>query len=77
MPRSVPIRDDVSDVLHLDGRSTLDLPYAKRRALPAGLPLGGTVGALLLGIYDDAGVFSTPAGWHGGSPTRWCGTCRS
>ena len=39
--QSVPIRYYVFDVLHLDGRSTVDLPYARRRELLAGLDLTG------------------------------------
>jgi bifunctional non-homologous end joining protein LigD len=39
----VPIRYYVFDVLHLDGDSTLDLPYRRRRQLLAGLGLTGDV----------------------------------
>ena len=37
----VPVVYLLFDVLHLDGRSTLDLPYAQRRELLDGLALGG------------------------------------
>jgi bifunctional non-homologous end joining protein LigD len=39
--RAVPIRYYVFDVLHLDGDSTVDLPYARRRELLTGLGLAG------------------------------------
>jgi bifunctional non-homologous end joining protein LigD len=38
---SVPLTYHVFDLLGLDGRSTLALPYAERRALLTGLDLGG------------------------------------
>ncbi len=37
----VPVVYLVFDVLHLDGRSTVDLPYARRRELLEGLALSG------------------------------------
>jgi bifunctional non-homologous end joining protein LigD len=40
---AVPVGYYVFDLLRLDGTSTLDLPYARRRELLAGLPLAGTV----------------------------------
>jgi bifunctional non-homologous end joining protein LigD len=39
--RSVPVRYYVFDLLNLDGESTLDLPYARRRELLTGLGLTG------------------------------------
>lgn len=41
LANSVPVTYLVFDVLHLDGRSCLDLPYAERRELLAGLELRG------------------------------------
>jgi bifunctional non-homologous end joining protein LigD len=38
---TVPVTYLIFDVLHLDGRSTLGLPYTERRALLEGLGLGG------------------------------------
>jgi bifunctional non-homologous end joining protein LigD len=40
---TVPVGYYVFDLLHLDGESTLHLPYRQRRDLLAGLPLAGTV----------------------------------
>jgi bifunctional non-homologous end joining protein LigD len=40
---AVPVAYHVFDVLHLDGEATLDLPYARRRELLAGLGLTGDV----------------------------------
>ncbi|MBH5338157.1 non-homologous end-joining DNA ligase [Streptomyces pactum] len=39
--RTWPVTLMVFDVLHLDGRPTLDLPYTERRRLLEALPLGG------------------------------------
>jgi len=41
LANSVPVTYLVFDVLHLDGRSCVDLPYSERRALLAGLELRG------------------------------------
>ncbi|OLF06373.1 DNA ligase D [Actinophytocola xinjiangensis] len=41
LANSVPVTYLVFDVLHLDGRSCLDLPYAQRRELLEGLELRG------------------------------------
>jgi bifunctional non-homologous end joining protein LigD len=41
LSRQTPVSYLVFDVLHLDGRSTLELPYAQRRALLENLGLGG------------------------------------
>jgi bifunctional non-homologous end joining protein LigD len=38
---AVPVAYYVFDVLHLDGRSTMDLPYLRRRELLGGLPVQG------------------------------------
>ncbi|MBO9556366.1 non-homologous end-joining DNA ligase [Cellulomonas sp.] len=42
LARTVPVVYLVFDVLHLDGRPTVDLPYDERRALLDGLGLAGT-----------------------------------
>ncbi|TDV50943.1 DNA ligase D [Actinophytocola oryzae] len=41
LANSVPVTYLVFDVLHLDGRSCVDLPYTERRALLEGLELNG------------------------------------
>jgi bifunctional non-homologous end joining protein LigD len=41
LANSVPVTYLIFDVLHLDGRSCLDLPYSERRALLEGLNLNG------------------------------------
>jgi bifunctional non-homologous end joining protein LigD len=41
LANSVPVTYLIFDVLHLDGRSCMDLPYSERRALLEGLELGG------------------------------------
>jgi bifunctional non-homologous end joining protein LigD len=40
---AVPVLYQVFDVLHLDGKSTLDLPYVQRRELLQGLGLAGDI----------------------------------
>jgi bifunctional non-homologous end joining protein LigD len=52
---SVPVMYFVFDVLHLDGDSTLSLPYRERRALLDGLGLSGP-------------SWRTPPAWFGGGP---------
>jgi bifunctional non-homologous end joining protein LigD len=52
---SVPVTYFVFDVLHLDGRSTLSLPYRERRALLDELGLAGP-------------AWRTPPAWFGGGP---------
>jgi bifunctional non-homologous end joining protein LigD len=49
---SAPVTYYVFDVLHLDGRSTTELPYAERRALLEGLGLSGP-------------SWQTPPAWFG------------
>jgi len=41
LARKIPVSYLAFDVLHLDGRSTLDLPYSKRRSLLESLGLAG------------------------------------
>ncbi len=50
---SVPVTYLVFDLLHLDGRSTLSVPYRERRALLEGLDLSGP-------------SWQTPPAWFGG-----------
>ena len=50
---STPVTYLVFDVLHLDGRSTLSMPYAQRRALLDGMGLSGP-------------TWQTPPAWFGG-----------
>ncbi len=52
---SVPVTYLVFDVLHLDGRSTLSMPYRERRALLEDLDLTGP-------------SWQTPPAWFGGGP---------
>lgn len=67
LARQVPVAYLVFDLLHLDGRSTLALPYAKRRALLEGLGLAGrcwqtppaftgVTGADMLRVAADQGL---------------------
>ncbi len=53
---SVPVTYFVVDVLHLDGRSTMSMPYRERRALLDELGLSGP-------------SWRTPPAWFGGGPT--------
>jgi bifunctional non-homologous end joining protein LigD len=50
---SVPVTYYVFDLLHLDGRSTMSVPYRERRALLEGLGLSGP-------------SWQTPPAWFGG-----------
>ncbi|MEV4350895.1 non-homologous end-joining DNA ligase [Actinoplanes sp. NPDC049596] len=54
--RVVPIRYYVFDVLELDGESTIDLPYRRRRELLAGLRLDGAVVRTPAGFPDADGA---------------------
>jgi bifunctional non-homologous end joining protein LigD len=64
--RDQPVQYVVFDLLHLDGRSLLDAPYAERRAALAGLELQGDTwmapahhvgdGAQLLALSRDQGL---------------------
>ncbi|MFF5083333.1 non-homologous end-joining DNA ligase [Actinoplanes sp. NPDC000266] len=53
--RAVPVRYYVFDVLHLDGRSTIDLPYRQRRELLAELRLDGAT-VRTPAYFPDAGA---------------------
>jgi bifunctional non-homologous end joining protein LigD len=53
---AVPVRYYVFDLLHLDGRPTLALPYHRRRELLAGLDLAGDVVAVPDHVLDTDGT---------------------
>jgi bifunctional non-homologous end joining protein LigD len=60
-PAGCPAMLQVFDVLHLDGRSTLALPYTERRALLEKLALDGPAGAHRQAWWSTAAMSSSPA----------------
>ncbi|WP_367128623.1 hypothetical protein [Saccharothrix sp. HUAS TT1] len=57
----VPVVYYVFDLLRLDGRSLLDVPYVERRAEPAGLGLGGREEVRAPPVFLEADGRDVPA----------------
>lgn len=63
---AVPVLYQVFDVLHLDGESTMDLPYLSRRELLQGLGLDGDTVRVQAAFVDVDGQSVLTAADHGG-----------